>query len=884
MKNGDIHGSERDELLQLVLDNVDDLIAVVDLEGRRIYNSPSYRKTFGDRGDLHGTDSFDEIHPEDREWIRAIFRETVRTGQGQRAEFRFLLNDGTTRYIESQGNLIRNAAGAPDKVVIISRDVTERRRSEETLRRRELHFKSFFEHSSDIIVITDEQYGILRGSPSIQRTLGYTQEEIEGRSFVAFLHSEDVPRVVHTLEFARDHPGTIHSVEHRLLHKLGAWRVFESVSKLIDDDGRHTFIITSRDITERNRAEEFLRETNYTLQTLIRTSPLAIVAVNFQGIVKMWNKAAERMFGWLEHEVLGVFIPITPTEPTIRIRNLLFNGGDQREVELVAQRKDGQTIDLNMWTSPLRDASGNAVGSIAIFADITQRKLAEKDRARLSSAVEQAAEAIVITDAEPLIVYVNPAFERITGYSRAEATGQSPRILKSGKQTREFYEQMWTTLLRGEAWSGRLVNKRKDGTLYEEESVISPVRDETGAIVNYVAVKRDITREREMERQLRQSQKMESLGQLAGGIAHDVNNVLGVIGASLAALQTRIPDPELRRYLEMGDSAVSRGAEVAKRLLTFSRDEGVQLAPVSLGTIIGELSRVLESTIEKTIDIQTSVFSNTPLVEADQGQLYQVLLNLCVNARDAILDPTAGKTSGTITISAQPVAGAIVRQRFAEASGPLYVQLSVQDTGSGMTEEVRQWIFDPFFTTKPRGKGTGLGLAVVYGIVRGHRGFIGVESQVGKGSLFSVYLQAHTGELEGASQEEEEPVPGGTETVLIVEDESALRDLLAEMLQSQGYCVLTATDGVDALEVYRTRCADVDVIICDMGLPRLSGEVFLRHVLEIDPGARIIVASGYTEPDQKSRLFASGVKAYVQKPYQARNILKTLRDVLHQPR
>ena len=273
--------------------------------------------------------------------------------------------------------------------------------------------------------------------------------------------------------------------------------------------------------------------------------------------------------------------------------------------------------------------------------------------------------------------------------------------------------------------------------------VISPVRDSSGSIVNFVAVQRDMTHELEMERRLRQSQKMESLGQLAGGIAHDFNNVLGVIQGGLALLKSRVTDQSHMRYIEISESAVNRGADVAQRLLMFSRESQIQLRPISLADVADELTRVLEHSIEKTIELVTDIPPDLPIIQGDPGQLYQMLLNLCINARDAILQPEGRPKTGRITIAAATLSGEEVRKNFKDAIAPTYVRVSVSDTGCGMSEEVRSRIFEPFFTTKPPGKGTGLGLAVAYGIVKSHLGMIDLVTSPGAGTT-SIFTLSRT--------------------------------------------------------------------------------------------------------------------------------------------
>jgi len=296
--------------------------------------------------------------------------------------------------------------------------------------------------------------------------------------------------------------------------------------------------------------------------------------------------------------------------------------------------------------------------------------------------------------------------------------------------------------------------------------------------------------------------------------------------------------------------------------------------------VVKELLRVLEHSIEKTVEIRTEIGKDLPIVEGDHGQLYQMLLNLCVNARDAILDPKSGKKAGTISITVCASGASEVEKRFLHPANGPFVKLSVSDDGTGMSAEVQQRVFEPFFTTKPAGKGTGLGLAVVYGVVKTHRGFMDVESELGKGTTFVVYLPASTVERRKKEDRKVEEVKGGSETILVVEDEEAIRLLLTELFRSKGYNVLEAHDGMEGLEMYKAHLHEIGAVITDMGLPKLSGQDLFAKIMEINPSARVILASGYLEPHLKSSLFSAGAKAFVQKPYHVQEVLKTTREVL----
>ena len=373
-----------------------------------------------------------------------------------------------------------------------------------------------------------------------------------------------------------------------------------------------------------------------------------------------------------------------------------------------------------------------------IETELAQRIKAEQVQRRLATAIEQAGEGVVITDADWLIQYVNPAMQKMSGYTRDELIGKTPRILKSGVQGEVFYEELWMTIKTGKIWSGRFTSRRKDGSVYHEEATISPVKDQSGRITNFVAVNRDITEHLELSQQLLQSQKMEALGTLAGGIAHDFNNLLQVtLGYSELHLADQNLPKQYREDLEKINDSARRGADLVQRLLTLSRKTETKPQSLSLNQRIVELRKILERTIPKMIDIQLMLVEDLTLVNADPTQVDQALMNLCINARDAM--PEGGalvlKTENII-LNAEHL------RTHPDARSAPYALLSVSDTGQGMDRETMQHIYEPFFTTKGVGKGTGLGLAMVYSIIKNHGGFVSCNSELGKGTIFKIYLPA----------------------------------------------------------------------------------------------------------------------------------------------
>ncbi|HUI66490.1 MAG TPA: PAS domain S-box protein, partial [Bacteroidota bacterium] len=799
--------------------------------------------------------------------------------------------------VQSYSNSIRYGKKEQEILTYISRHIAvaiDRKRTEAALRDSEERHRTIIAGMGAGILLHDAHGAVISWNPSSLRILDRTGSDLEHwpnpRWVAEPIHEDGSPFQYDELPALISLRTGAPCVDVVLGFRtsVGAQRwISVSTQPLVHAGDEHPYAVVSNftDVTRRKEAENALYRSEQRFRSLVEAIPDWIWETDVEGRYTYASPKVKDLLGFEPVEVLGkrprdFMHPDDAQEFGVQLMGFASRGEPFSGLQNRHVRKDGRVAVLETSGVPVFDDVGRFRGYRGIDRDVTTRKHDEEERARLNLAVEQTADSIVITEPDGTIVYVNPAFERISGYSKAEALGRTPRILKSDRHDGAFYQNLWETISRGDVWSGHITNRRRDGTLYEEEMVISPVRDSTGTVLNYVAVKRDMTHELEMERRLRQSQKMESLGQLAGGIAHDFNNVLGVIQGGLALLKPRLSDPTHLRYIEIGETAVSRGADVAKRLLTFSREGQLQLRPLALGDVVEELIRVLEHSIEKTIEIITDIPPDLSIIQGDPGGLYQVLLNLCINARDAILASPKRHGTGQIVISASNVSLETVQRSFKDATASSYIRVSIADTGIGMSEEVRSRIFEPFFTTKPPGKGTGLGLAVVYGIVKSHNGLIDVESTPEIGTTVHMYLVAFPHEKLSAPIEREEPVNGGSETILVVEDEGALREIVSELLGSYGYSVINAEDGISGFEAFREHRESIKAVITDMGLPRLSGQDLFSRILEVDPTARVILASGYLDPELKSRLFRQGAKAFIQKPYQPREILRVIRGVL----
>lgn len=610
--------------------------------------------------------------------------------------------------------------------------------------------------------------------------------------------------------------------------------------------------------------------------------------------VTVYGIEAASQWRWLEHAAWVIFedifliLSIRQSLPEMygnaerQARLELTNANlDQRVTERTRELETASQAALRMMEEAVQARQNMEVVNKELEQQVMQRQRAEESQARLAMAVEQCLEAVVITDPEARIVYVNPAFERCTGYTRAESIGQNARLLKSGKHDPEFYQEMWATLARGDAWEGRFINRKKDGSTYEEEAHISTIRDAGGRIVNYVAVKRDITERLKNERLALRSQRMESIGTLAGGIAHDLNNVLAPIMMSIELLKIKETDPKRLSMLATIGTSAKRGASMVRQVLSFARGVEGEQEEVHVTRLLAEIEKISNETFLKSIRVKSEIEEDLWTVKGDATQLHQVLLNLCVNARDAMPD------GGTLTLTASNV---MLDDHYAgmnsEAKHGPYIVIQVEDTGTGMPPEVIDRIFEPFFTTKDLGKGTGLGLSTSMAIIKGHGGFLRVYSEVGVGTKFRIHLPALEESMKGDSTaiiEENELPRGCGEMILVVDDESAIRQIAQHTLEAFGYRVLLASDGAEAAAIYAAHKHDISAVITDMMMPIVDGPSTIQVLMRMNPQVRIVAASGLNANSMVAKAASAGVKHFISKPYSAETLLKTMRDLLKGP-
>ncbi|HXA51409.1 MAG TPA: PAS domain S-box protein, partial [Candidatus Acidoferrum sp.] len=507
-----------------------------------------------------------------------------------------------------------------------------------------------------------------------------------------------------------------------------------------------------------------------------------------------------------------------------------------------------------------------------------ERRRIEAERATLALAIEQAAEEFLITDAEGNIQYCNPAFERLTGYSRDEVIGSNPSILRSGKQDAEFFRNLWDTIRAGRVWTGRITNRRKDGSLYEAEGTISPIHDAEGRVTGFVSARHDVTERLRLESQLRQSQRMESIGRLAGGIAHDFNNLLTVIlGYSRVLLaEHSSPEDPLNGFVKEISAAGERAASLTRQLLSFSRKQILVPRAIALDALVAEMRPMLQRLVGEDIRVEVPPSDGPYMVRADPDQMSQIFMNLAANARDAMSQGGLLFIRVTEATPDQVPSGAPARL----AAGPV-VRLTVSDSGQGIDEETRLRMFEPFFTTKELGHGTGLGLATVYGIVEQSEGFIEVSSEPGKGAAFHIYLPRVGDVAESVKTPVAvEETKGGSETILVVEDQDDLRRLVVTVLRARGYRVLDASDGHEALRVMAETAEAIDLLLTDVIMPDITGKQVADQARQSRPGIRVLFMSGYPgEVIARRGVLDRGV-SYLPKPFSVEALTGKVREVL----
>lgn len=768
----------------------------------------------------------------------------------------------------------------------LAEDALRRINIERANAERERVYRTLHELSPVGILIESEEGEILEVNSALCEILGYSREELIGRSVDAIADPDRKHQIREDMRRLLNGETLIHEVKNR--RKDGRMCTVELRERAVTlPDGRRRILVIATDVTARKENEERLRESERRYHTLFNTLITGFAlneiicdesgkAVDYRFLDV--NPAFTAMTGKRRDEVVGrrvkeIFPEIEPVWIE-RFGKVALTGRPMAFEEYFATLQKYFSV---IAFSPRR-------GQFAVnFIDVTEQRRAFEIMRLQGAALESAANGIMIVDRNGTITWVNQAFTQLTGYSREEAIGRSPSILKSGRHPPKFYRQLWETILAGNLWRGELINRRKDGSLYLEEQIITPVLDADGKPTHFVAIKQDVTERHTLQQRLMEAQKMETIGRLAGGIAHDFNNLLQAIsGFSHLLLDSMDPrDPHRADVLEI-DKAARRASELTRQLLAFGRRQLIEPRAVDINALIENTQKMLRRLIGEDIELVLHLEPNLDPVRVDPGQIEQVLVNLTLNARDAM--PAGGR----LTIS---TVGIVLLKEDALFSPDKrhgrFVVLDVTDTGIGMTPDVRERIFEPFFSTKGPGRGTGLGLSVVYGIIQQHEGMIHVYSEPGRGTTFRIYLPVCANSAHALSPETDHmafALPRGrNERILLVEDEQGVRDFAANALRQYGYKPVVASRADEAERLFDEAQGDFDLVFSDVVLPDRTGLELAESLRAKKPGVRFLLTSGYLDDKSRWPLIRERGYPFIHKPYPLQTLLATIRQTLDLP-
>jgi PAS domain S-box-containing protein len=878
---------------------------------------------------------------------------------------------------------------------------SKRANGSDALRLSELSYRRLFEAAQDGILILDADTGrVTDVNPFLIKLLGFSHRQMVGKTVGELSPFKDIVSNEAMLELLQKE-GYVRYEDLPLETKDGRHIAVEFVSNVYQAGEKKVIQCNIRDITVRKQTESALIR----LGAIVEASDDAIMGKDLNGIITNWNQGAKKIFGYTARKMVGTsimrLIPADRPDEENQILEKIKRGESVEHLETVRRAKDGRLINVLVTVSPIKDATGKVTGASKVAHDITARKKSEQQLNLLNTCIANLNEIVLITEAEPInkpgpkIVFVNAAFERITGYTPAEALGRSPRFLQGKNTDRKVLAEIRKALAQQKPIRRQMINYKKDGAEYWMDIDIVPIFDAAGKCTHFAAIERDITEEKKhdarfrllvdsnaqgvffwntngeisdandaflklvgynredlaagrvnwialtppkyveqdrralkelaatgicatyekeyirkngsrvlvlvgsatfadnrdegvrfvidlterkkLEQQFLRAQRMESIGTLAGGIAHDLNNILAPIMMSIQVLKDKTFDTQAKNILETIEASAGRGADVVRQVLSFARGlEGERIA-IQPKHLLNELTNIIRDTFPRNIHLQFSIPNNTWMILGDPTQVHQILLNLSLNARDAM------PNGGTLTITAE---NSVLDEHYAamnlQAKAGRYVQISVTDSGTGMPPEVLDKIFEPFFTTKEIGKGTGLGLSTVMAIVKSHEGFINVYSELGKGTTFKVYLLA----MDTASKRQKKgpgkaSLPRGNgETILVVDDEASILTITRQTLEAFGYRVLTATDGAEAVAVFSENKRKIAVVLTDMSMPIMDGAAVIRALTKISPKVKIIAASGLSANVGVTKSAYGKVSHFLTKPYTAETLLKSLRVIL----
>ncbi len=889
-----------EDLFRRTVESTSDLIAVLDLEGKRIYNNPAYADLLDEPDTLEGTSSFVDIHPDDREGVRNVFRDTVATGVGQRLEYRLVDRNGAIRYIESQGSVVRDADGNPDRVVIISRDISNRRMAGEFMRQvqeeiaRSRGDEFFPGLVRALAAAVGVKYAVVSECTDRRRervrALACWASGAPAPAFeydVANTTCERVIREAKTVYFATD--------VQQLFPDEVALAAMDASSymgtPLIDSGGAvigHLFIIhdgplanpdVARSVLtvtaaraaselEHRLALRVIAESEAHFHALLEEMTSGVIETDLEDVITFVNRSMSALSGYAGGEMLGR-LASTLLVPEAD-RRLLYERNERRRqgvaerYDAMLKRKDGTLFNAQISAAPHRNVRGEVVGTLALVTEGEPAPRQGDSSTADAGLLEQVQDAVFVCDPGDRILFWNNAAASLYGWSAEEVRGKLSAEVLHTEQIHRLGGAAHTTLVEG-YWAGELSQQRKDGVKVLVDSRWTLIRDAEGHAKSVLVICTDITGKRELEVYELRARHMEGIASLASALAADLDAMLTPVMLAVPAMAAKADDDPSRQAVAIAATNARRGMETANQVLALADNAGSGKGLLDPAEILAETARILKAGLPESIPLETAFEDNLWAIPGTASQIQQVLQNICTNAREAMPD------GGVLRIAAENL---LIEARSAAAIPHAlpgkYMVITISDTGRGIPPEIIGKVFEPFFTTKPSGQTTGLGLSTAAAIARNHRGFINVFSVPDQGTNVKVYLPA--GESSAGGTDPDLHLGGGRR-IVVAQPQASLRDIIKKILVAHGYDAVTVTDGAGAIALCRRPGAGIAAVVVDMDMPFMDGPAMLRVLQRTNPGLKIVVTGA--KPGET----VEGAAAVLPRPFSTQNLLTVLHDV-----
>ena len=761
-------------------------------------------------------------------------------------------------------------------ILSVMTDVTEQIRLEQEL-------NTTFEYAAVGIANVSSEGKYLKVNRCMCEITGYSKEELVGKNYREITHPDDL--AVDEDIMQKLISGEINTciMEKRYICKDDSivWAKLSISGARDKNDNLDYIIVVVQNISKQKKAETALKDSEARFKAL-HNATFGGIAIHDKGLILDCNQGLADMTGFSVEELIGMDCLLIFSEKTREYVIKNIQNGYEKPYEAVGLRKDGSEYSLRVEAKNI-PYKGKTV-RVVEFRDISESKEAAKEHASIMAAIDQLAESVMITDSAGYIVYVNPGFSNITGYSYKEVIGRNTAFLESGMHNEGYYQNIYSVINQGKTWKGRFTNLKKDGTTFVSEALISPIKDDDGKIINLVAVEQDVTEIVANEEALQQSQKMESIGKLAGGVAHDFNNLLMAIMGYVDLCRDELePEHPVVELLNEITSAADRSVLITKQLLAFARKQNISPKVINLNEAISGMLKLLSRMVGEDVTLNWVPCDDPWMIRIDPGQVDQIMTNLFVNARDAI------DGVGNIMIETYQTevnSDYAVGDSAGVAKGQ-YMVVAFSDDGCGMDKKTQSNAFEPFFTTKDIGKGTGLGLATIYGIAGQNDGYVNVYSEPGQGTTFRIYLPRFNVEnadspdtlLQDASDE----IQGGSETILLVEDEKNIRVITSLILEKLGYKIILADKPESAMKISNEYEEEIDMLFTDVVLPGQNGTDLAKELEKTRPNMKQLFMSGYTANVVFQQDIITEEMNFLPKPFSRETLATKIRQILDKP-